>query len=340
MNYLVSTFDGLGDGVIYYPLFKNIAIQNPNNQFYCTGNIFFSDESISRKIDLPSNIKIVPEIFRKFSKDSWCDIKNFLKDKKINKVINLRFIGREFEKDYFAFKENIKNANSNISFFDSDDVINFKNNNVREVYIKILTKAFGPALEYDSKSLKDSFTISNTGRGILINMHSGGVFKLWNINKWAEVISLMVFYGKEVYVYIGHDQTEKAYTKEVVDRLNNVVSDKVKIFDLKSLHEMILCLDKIKIVISIDSGLIHLADALGIFSLGIYLTTSPIMWGGVSNKFKYVQSPHMHRCKNFYPQFGMCINKKKKCFDIENDKNDIDIQEIFNIINRVYEKES
>ena len=94
-------------------------------------------------------------------------------------------------------------------------------------------------------------------------------------------------------------------------------------------------------LISVDSGLIHLCDSIGIRSLGIYITTSPIMWGGVSDKFNYIKSKHMANCKNFYPLFGMCMNKKKKCTIISGNKDDIDVKMVLEKAKQIYyEKEN
>ncbi len=340
-NYLISTFDGLGDGVIYYPIIRSVAEGNPRNLFYCATNLFFSDKDILEKLDLPKNIKFVTEEFRKFPEENYNYILNFLSENNIKKIINLRFIGRDFEKGYFKFKDHAESNNLDLNFYDSENISFFESNhNARSVVLKIFENTLGGEIKYNEFILKTIFPVSDDSDAIFINMHSRGDFKLWNINKWSEVISSMVFYGKKVYVYDGYDEKEKEYTRKVFDNLSQIVKGKINLLVDSNLLDLISTLQKAKLLISVDSGLIHLADAVGVESIGIYLTTSPRMWGGVTEKFHFVQSLHMRNCKKFYKQFGMCMNGKKKCEEIEGESDDIDIHEIFNIVNNIYEKEN
>lgn len=86
---------------------------------------------------------------------------------------------------------------------------------------------------------------------------------------------------------------------------------------------------------SIDSGLLHLSDSLNKKSLGIYTTTSPKVWGGISSRFHYVTSKHMLTCKNYNDSFGMCINNKKKCSNISGKRDDIDVEIVFKKIKKI-----
>ena len=44
MNYLITTFDGFGDGVIYYPVFREVGNKIPKSEFFYTSNLFFQDK--------------------------------------------------------------------------------------------------------------------------------------------------------------------------------------------------------------------------------------------------------------------------------------------------------
>ena len=104
----------------------------------------------------------------------------------------------------------------------------------------------------------------------------------------------------------------------------------------KNLYDLGRLLQDTFIVISVDSGVVHFSDAIGINSLGIYITTAPLMWGGVTNRFHYVSSNHMFDCKNFYPPFGMCMNNKFKCKEISQGKDDISVETVLEKINQIY----
>ncbi|MFH1454998.1 MAG: glycosyltransferase family 9 protein [bacterium] len=338
MNYLIVTFDGLGDGVIYYPIFKEIGEKMPESLFFYTTNLFFSGNPIQGKIQTPSNFKIIDNNFRKFSKDYWKEISMFLEQNDIKVVINLRTVGRRFEKGYYDFKDWFATQNSEINFYDDETLTADEkiNTNIRDIVLKILQRGTNQKLIYDTSIFKSLFPIIDNPESILINMHSGGVFKLWEVTKWVKLISSLVLSDRNVEIYEGFSENEKLYTKKVISDLPGLTKNKIKKIRPANLYKLEESLRDIFLLISVDSGLIHLCDSMGIKSLGIYVTTSPLMWGGSSNQFNYVSSKHMLSCKNFYPFFGMCMNGKKKCDSILFEKDDINIDEVLEKVNQIY----
>ena len=330
MNYLITTFDGFGDGVIYYPVFREIGDKMSKSKFFYTSNLFFSDSDIRRKINLPLNFRVVGNEFRKLAKENWEITYDFLENHNIKKVINLRFIGKKFEKDYYGFKQWVNFKNSDIVFFDDENLRDEKmvNINARNIILLIIEKAFNVKLSYSPNILKQVFPPNKQSDSILINVHSRGVFKLWEANKWAELISSLALSNKEIKICEGFGDIEKSYVNKVVRRLQPNIKNKIEIIKSSSLGDIIGHLRGTFLLISIDSGLIHFADSIEINSLGIYLTTSPKMWGGVTNKFRHIESNHMYFCKNFYPHFGMCMNNKIKCEEISNGRDDILVSDV------------
>jgi len=337
MNYLIITFDGFGDGVMYYPIFTEIGKEMPKSSFFYTSNIFFSDDVIKNKIKLPPNFIPAKDSFRKFPKDCWQEVKTFIKNNNIDAVINLRTIGRRFEKDYYDFKDCLISENNGVAFWD-DEILKDEertNINIRNIISKIVEKATGKKLSGDVPNLKELFLKTENPDRILINMHSRGLFKSWEPDKWAQLIQFLVTFGKKVDIYKGSGD-EKLYTKNILEKMSPLIRNKLTISQATNLYELGSLLSNTFLVISVDSGIIHLADALGVNSLGIYLTTSPLMWGGITKKFNYVCSSHMSMCKNFYPSFGMCINNKRKCEEISGEKDDINTESVLQKVNEIY----
>jgi len=316
-------------------------MNNPKDVFYCTSNIFFSDEDVLDRLKLPHNIKFVSEEFRKFPQNKWQIISIFLQKERIDRVINLRYIGKKFEKDYFDFKKQISSSGMGVAFFDSEDIsFNKKALNVRQIILKICEKAIDRQIVLNYSILKDIFPVSQKKNYIFVNMHSRGDFKLWNINKWTEIISSMVFLGKVVRIYGGYNDKEKEYVRGVLGNLSEVARKDVEVVFANNVLDLISFIQEAKVLISVDSGLVHLADALGVESIGVYITTSPQMWGGVTEKFYFVKSKHLSTCLNFYPQFGMCMNHKKKCDEVGGENDDVDVKAISSIVDRIYEEKN
>lgn len=343
MNYLISTFDGFGDGVIYYPVFREVGNKIPKSEFFYTSNLFFQDNGIRNKINLPPNFSVIGNEFRKFPKKDWENIYDFLEKNDIKVVINLRFIGRKFEKDYYDFKQWVTLKNSNIVFFDNESLLDDEkiNVNVRNIILLIIEKAFKIKLSYNLNMLKEVSQPNKQSDSILINIHSRGTFKQWEVNKWAELISSLTLSDKKTKIYEGFGDLEKSYSNRVIENLQQNTRNKIEVISPLSLGELVEYLRNTFLLISIDSGLIHLADAIGIDSLGIYLTTSSRMWGGITDRFHCVESKHMSSCKNFYPYFGMCINSKVKCEEISGEKDDVSTSDVLSKVDQIfYEKKN
>src|SRR3989338_7434382 len=306
-NYLITTFDGIGNGVVYFSIFNEIGNKLPRSKFFYTSNLFFKDGSIANKIELPLNFRVIDNNFRKFPSEHWEIIYNFLKKNDIRNVINIRFIGMRFEKDYYDFKKWVSLKKSDITFFDDENLQDDEkiNVNVRNIVLTIIENALKTKLPYNKNALENVFRPNKKAGCILINIHSRGTFKQWEVNKWIELISSLVLSDKRIKIYEGFGDIEKSYTGNIIEFLRDTF-----------------------LLISIDSGLVHLADSMGINSLGLYITTSPKMWGGITDKFHYVESKHMSTCKNFYPYFGMCMNNKIKCEEVSGEKDDISVSDV------------
>ena len=341
MNYLITTFDGIGDGVVYFPIFNEIGNKLPRSKFFYTSNLFFKDGSIANKIELPLNFRVIDNNFRKFPKEHWEIIYDFLKKNDIRNVINIRFIGRGFEKDYYDFKKWVSLKKSDITFFDDENLQDDEkiNVNVRNIVLTIIENALKTKLPYNKNALENVFRPNKKAGCILINIHSRGTFKQWEVNKWIELISSLVLSDKRIKIYEGFGDIEKSYTGNIIENLQSNIRSKIEIINPTNLDKLIEFLRDTFLLISIDSGLVHLADSMGINSLGLYITTSPKMWGGITDKFHYVESKHMSTCKNFYPYFGMCMNNKIKCEEVSDEKDDISVSDVLKKVEQIfYEK--
>jgi ADP-heptose:LPS heptosyltransferase len=337
MNYLIITFDGFGDGVIYQPFLKYICEKNPRSLFFCTSNRFLVDKNLNSKIGTLSNLRLIDDVFRKFSREYWDSIRMFITENKINTIINFRIIGRNFEPNYYEFKEYLSNHNTRVDFYDDESLADEEklNVNIREIIKSLLNKAFNVTYVNTTFNLKSFFPPNDNASSIVINFHSRGTFKLWEPSNWSGLISTIVLEDKEVRIFDGHDEQEKLYTRKIVDMLSTQIQAKIKIVIQYNLYEIGKILQNTFLLVSVDSGFVHLADSIGINTLGIYVTTSPVMWGGVTDKFHYISSKHMLKCKNFYPYFGMCMNDKKKCEEILH-RDDISVSDVLMKINKIY----
>lgn len=339
MNYLITTFDGLGDGITYYPFFKSICEKHLDSLFFITSNIFLDNYSLDKKFELPANVNIVNNSFRKFHKNHWEQIHTLIDENRIGTIINLRIIGKRYEPDYYEFKA--KEYNKHLLFYD-DEILNKSEvlgKNIKEILKSLFKKVFNEEIIINTAVLKSIFPPNNQRNYIVINPHSRGSFKLWEIEKWSEIIGSLVGRNKSIKILSGFNEEEVSYTQKVIDLLSKHIKTKIEIINQKNLISIFENIQNAFLLISVDSWPVHFADAIGVNSLGIYITTSPVMWGGITEKFHYVTSKHLSKCENFNPYFGMCMNNKQKCEKIYDDEDDISVSGVLEVINKIYEQE-
>ena len=83
-----------------------------------------------------------------------------------------------------------------------------------------------------------------------------------------------------------------------------------------------------KCLVSTDSWPIHAASGLGVKTIGLYIVTSPVTWGGGADSCLAVESAHLGRCDKFDSGLGICRNGYMECPLIERDGDGIEIVDV------------
>lgn len=76
-------------------------------------------------------------------------------------------------------------------------------------------------------------------------------------------------------------------------------------------------------IVSNDTFAIHLASALNISTVGLYFSTDPIIWGGLSDEFYSVESTV--KCDGVKKNIGNCVHFETGCSNLKKIKNSITI---------------
>lgn len=111
----------------------------------------------------------------------------------------------------------------------------------------------------------------------------------------------------------------------------------VCLFPKNTLNENIKILKSAKLLISHDTYSIHLSSLLSIPTVGIYISTDPVIWGSYNNPhFTYISSAI--KCKNEKNGCGNCIHFHTSCPDIEKMRNSIDENLVVSTIKNAIKK--
>lgn len=141
------------------------------------------------------------------------------------------------------------------------------------------------------------------------------VNKRWPLIKWLELADLIFKEGAyRIEIFSGNTQEEKKFAYKLYRKLARSHSKEICILRInKTLPQLTRYITKLDLFVSNDSGLIHLAGALGISTLGIYICTDPSIWGVNSISFVYLFNTNFLRCSCRKNYCGNCLHYYGLC---------------------------
>lgn len=133
----------------------------------------------------------------------------------------------------------------------------------------------------------------NLSRLVLCHLSAGGSQspdKSWPNEYWAELVKSLVAAGFQV-GFTGV-KSEEARVLEVIEETALKYPDVVSLCGKLKLDELAELLSEIPLLVTIDTGVLHLAAAVNGNSIGLHGPTSPKRWGSLSPNGIGLQSPH------------------------------------------------
>ena len=327
VNALIINVCGLGDGIIELPLLKNMAAVAPYLRYYHTGGAMFAKTDLTKALDLSTCLGIVPAGWRKFGESDWRDITAFIETKKIELIINFRNLGPAYDVGFFAFKESGPREMEYLNY-DFDGRLEPTNIRIQMRHLLSRKRIVDNSVNWLSlrKGLSRAPAVRATHVGI--NMHSGSRFKLWPYEKWRALCCELLTDGEALKVCPGVSDAEISLVARLVKDLENHRPGGTTVIKETGIVEMLGELADTKCLVSVDSWPIHAAAGLGVKSIGLYIVTSPVTWGGGADSCIAVESAHLKRCEKFDAGLGFCRNGYIECPLIERDGDGIEIGDV------------
>jgi heptosyltransferase-3 len=144
-------------------------------------------------------------------------------------------------------------------------------------------------LEKEYKILSDSFPFLNQDNGYcLIHPTSRREKKLWDKEKFGELISLLVKNDFSVVVTSGPDQEEMNYVSEILESTNKVENKVFNLAGKTSLLGLAALIKGAKFFIGLDSVASHIAASVNKESITLFGPSNPINWKPWSDKAKII----------------------------------------------------
>ncbi len=143
-----------------------------------------------------------------------------------------------------------------------------------------------PIGDQEKKFSKDFFTTNNLSGEFIVGFSIGGGWytKRWGLDRFAELGDILVEkYHAKVLILWGPGQEQE------VDTIEHAMKNRCIIPPLTSLKQLGAILQRCSMVISNDSGPMHISAALHVPTLGIYGPTRPDLQGPYGSEHGYVR---------------------------------------------------
>ena len=268
----IANFPGVGNGVMLMPILKHLVQNKVYDQIFCTENGIIRNKDLVDIAGIGGHITPIPSAWRRFQKDHWKEIYTFLKTNAIDTVYNLRNVNLE---DYESFKREYPD----LHYFDLKFEQLISRANQAPIFSDIFN-LFADTLYINGKKNCEWIsqyrkTAISTDIGLMISASQSN--KILHLAKWIELGNKIL---KEdgsynIKIFSGIEPEDISSAKKVIHSINNRRCEYVGNKDLSLSAKAI---GRLKCFISTDTGLLHLAAAVGVPTIGIYISTDPKIW--------------------------------------------------------------
>jgi hypothetical protein len=310
---LVVNYPGIGDAILAYPVILSLARSSRfADSIIAHPRVgLFEEPSVRSIFPTPYNLQLFDPIWYSFDVRHWAEIVSQAKRWDIRVILNMQNEGPFYDLGYYRFKSSYADS---FEFWDMD---------FDDLYFRVEQK---PILD-DVRALLTAHGITwyspelqgkklRKPNRVTIFVGSSEPNKRWGVKNWSELLEHLAlqFASTEFFVFAG-------FTREEIDEVGFLSTNLRHCGNITFLAPLTLdgsfrLLGESQITISHDSYPIHYAGITRTPTVGIYLSTDPIVWGSYENPFfAFVAS--QEKCDGVKHGTGNCIHFHTTCPNIE-----------------------
>lgn len=311
----------IGDTVLFFGVLKDIRKKFPDCEL-----VFFSgrqNQGVASMSDAIDKVVILPiekpiRAIKLVRSEGHFDVFiDFMTWPRINSII--AFFSKSKVKVGFDTEGQFRHYVFDIKVKHSSEIHEFEN-------YKLLSSAIGVV----SNSLPQipSYVVKSD-QTIIFHIFPSGYMaerKCWPNNYWYELGKYFLEKGFEVGITGGPSDSLKA--KEFAKRFETYSSFH-NYAGILTLKETVNLLSKAKLIVTVNTGIMHLAAALGVNLISLNGPTNVKRWGPISENSISIESPHPNApCLNHGFEYS-CKNKICNCMSVIDVKSVIKKAELF-----------
>ncbi len=279
----------IGDLVILSGVLKDLEKNFPNSKIilFCSE----TNQAIVELLDLKNPVEkvVLPiskpvELFKKIISLEPIDILfDFGQWPRINAIISF-FINSKFK---IGFK-----TKGQYRHYVYDRVIEHIEKGVHEIenFRNLLRSVSIPVGEMPSLKVINSL-IKLPEKYVVFHLFPGGSkanLKKWNINNWITIGKYLVKKGYHIILTGGKSDSKDAEVVRWKFEHEDIDGKMIINYTGESLKDSIYILKNSKLIVSIDTGIVHIASAINANIVALYGPTDPVRWGPLSENSKVI----------------------------------------------------
>ena len=305
---LILNYAGLGNGVLALPLLKRLEKAAPHLKYFHTDNPVFDEPELLRRAELKNLLGVTPPLWRRMRPMDWHDIARFLAKQRIDLVINLRIEGQQ-DCDYHAFKRRPESVA--LEFWEPRPALGDAHSHVSRLHARLFEAHGLDVGDFDPIWLRDQLppVVLPPGTPPRIALLTGCTqnSKRWPASKWVELgWRLAVDLPSDVAVFAGPCEDERTFAGEIEMGLRQALGP-ITFFPAADIATFLDRVRQRSLLVCHDSATVHIGTALGIPTVGLYLSTDARVWGSLSVNFLAVQSRSALVCPYTKQGTGNCL---------------------------------
>jgi ADP-heptose:LPS heptosyltransferase len=294
-----------------FPVLRSIEGAGGSFRYFTTGSMLPEIQRQYPETELRNHLGTTPSIWRRFEPSHRDAIAKFIQDAGIDLVVNLRNEDSALDSRYQRFKNSYSGP---AIFHDLADVV-CKSPDLRSNVLRIAATFDSLGLsrtDMQRRWLRDVVKTRARSRGpIRVGLFTGAsqTVKRWRASNWVGLICWLSSLPEIEIVLYGGVSPEEHEIVSSIERdlaLEGVPKDRVSTVFTSGLIDLVESLAELHLLVTNDSLPVHLAAALGLDTVGLYLSTDGSIWGGSREDLTIVQSDTALGCVMMKGSMGSC----------------------------------
>ncbi len=313
---LILNYGGIGNCLMLLPVLAAVERWVPGFHYYHVGSPAIVSDALLSAAGIRQLLGVAPVHWRRTRRRSWAALESFLDAKKIQTVINLRMPADH--PTYLGFRDAYSRRLRFLDHFCSTEHLSRAPEHYVASVVAVFREAGLPPAPIDFRWLQSSFLQRPACHRLLrIGFYTGASqrVKRWPMDHWVALGQMALLRrGVHVQVLGGLTPEERAGAVSISSRLRGGNGrPRVSLVPCLSLTGCIRVLGRLDLLVSNDTWAVHAASAMGLPVVGLYLATDARVWGGVSPRFRAVQSESGLRCPHQKRLTGSCVQYYSRC---------------------------